>query len=75
MADWEAVATEQDRQAAAHALVATVAKTWWQLAVAENKLASQRQSLARANKTLQLAEVQYRAGAISGLDLAQARQS
>ena len=29
MADWEAVATEQDRQAAAHALVATVARTWW----------------------------------------------
>lgn len=75
MADWEAVATEQDRQAAAHALVATVARTWWQLAVNENKLASQRQSLARAGKTLQLAEVQYRAGAISGLDLAQARQS
>ena len=73
--DWEAAATEMDRQAVAQALIGTVASTYWQLAVAESKLASQQQSLARANRTLELVNVQYQAGAISGLELAQARQT
>ncbi len=64
-----------DRQAVAQALIGTVADTYWQLAVAESKLASQQQSLARANRTLELVNVQYQAGAISGLELAQARQT
>ena len=73
--DWEAAATEMDRQAVAQALIGTVASTYWQLAVAESRLASQQQSLARANRTLELVNVQYQAGAISGLELAQARQT
>lgn len=74
MADWEASATEEDRQAAAQALIATVAKTYWQLAVMDARIATQDESLRRAAQSLQLAETQYRAGAISGLDIAQARQ-
>ncbi|MDO4769794.1 MAG: efflux transporter outer membrane subunit [Brachymonas sp.] len=74
-ADWEAAATWQDRQATAQALVANVLGTYWRLAVAEQKWRTQQDSLLRAQKTLQLAQVQYEAGAISGLDLAQARQT
>lgn len=74
-ADWEAQATEQDRLATAMSLTGTVATTYWQLALADAKISSQRESLERASKTLQLAQVQYRAGAISGLDLAQAQQA
>lgn len=74
-ADWEAEATWQDRQATAQALVANVLGTYWQLAVAEQKWLTQQDSLRRAEKTLQLAQVQYDAGAISGLDLAHARQT
>ena len=74
-ADWEAEATWQDRQATAQTLVASVLGTYWQLAVAEQKWATQQDSLRRAEKTLQLAQVQYDAGAISGLDLAHARQT
>ena len=75
MADWEASATEQDRQATAQALVGTVAKTYWQIAVLDHRIALQKESLQVAEKTLQMAQVQYDAGAISGLDLAQAKQS
>ena len=75
MADWEAAATEQDREAAAQALVATVAKTYWQIATLDQKIERQRASIDTARKTLQIAEVQYRAGSISGLDLAQSRQT
>ena len=74
-ADWEAAATWQDRQATAQALVANVLGTYWQLAVAEQKWLTQQDSLRRAEKTLQLAQVQYDAGTISGLDLANARQT
>ena len=74
-ADWEEEATWQDRQATAQTLVASVLGTYWQLAVAEQKWATQQDSLRRAEKTLQLAQVQYDAGAISGLDLAHARQT
>lgn len=43
--------------------------------MAEQKWLTQQDSLRRAEKTLQLAQVQYDAGAISGLDLAHARQT
>lgn len=75
MADWEAVATDHDREAAAQALVATVAKSYWQLAVLDRKLASQQASLDVARKTLELVQVQYKAGATSGLEVAQAMQN
>lgn len=74
-ADWEAAATEQDRQAAAQALAATVAKSYWQIALLARKIDTQQASIATARKTLELVEVQYRAGAVSGLEQAQTRQT
>ena len=74
-AELEARATEQDRQATAQALVATVATIYWELATLNHKITSQQQSVTTAAKTLELAQVQYQAGAISGLGVAQARQT
>lgn len=74
-AEWEARATEQDRQAAAQALVATVATTYWELATLNQKIDSQQQSVTTAAKTLELTQTQYQAGAVSGLEVAQARQT
>lgn len=74
-AEWEAQATEQDRQAAAMALVGTVASQYWQVAYLNQRVAASEQSIAYARQTLQLVLGQYRAGSVSGLEVAQATQS
>lgn len=74
-ADWEAQATEQDRQAVAMALVGTVASQYWQVAYLNQRVAASEQSIAYARQTLQLVQGQYRVGSVSGLELAQATQA
>ena len=72
---WEARATEQDRASTALTLVATTAQLYWQLGYAQQRLAANLQSIANAQKTLALVQAQASAGATSGLELAEARQS
>ena len=72
---WEARATEQDRAATALALVGTTAQIYWQLGYLNQRLTANLQSIATAEKTLQLVQVQASAGAVGGLELAEARQS
>ena len=74
-AAWEAIATEYDREAAAQALVATVAKSYWRIALLDAQIAAQRQSIETAQKTLQLVQVQLEAGAVSPLEVAQSDQA
>jgi NodT family efflux transporter outer membrane factor (OMF) lipoprotein len=74
-ADWEAQATEQDRQAAAQALVATTATLYWQVAYLNQRVLASQQSIDYAAQTLKLVDIQLRAGSASGLDLAQAQQT
>ena len=74
-AAWEAIATEYDREAAAQALVATVAKSYWRIALLDAQIAAQRQSIETARKTLQLVQVQLEAGAVSPLEVAQSDQA
>ncbi|MGE5452364.1 MAG: efflux transporter outer membrane subunit [Acidobacteriota bacterium] len=74
-ADWEAQATEQDRQAAALSLVATVANLYWQVGYLNQRVQASAQSIDYARKTLQLVESQYRVGSTSGLEVAQATQA
>jgi len=73
--EWEAMATAQDRQATAQALVATTARTYWQVAYLNQRVAASQASIDYARQTLRLVEAQARAGAASGLELAQARQT
>ncbi|MCX7277697.1 MAG: efflux transporter outer membrane subunit [Burkholderiales bacterium] len=72
---WEARATAQDRASTALTLVATTAQLYWQLGYAQQRLASNLQSIANAQKTLALVQAQANAGAVGGLELAEARQT
>ncbi|MEG2473892.1 efflux transporter outer membrane subunit [Acinetobacter sp.] len=74
-AKWEALASEQDLQATAQSLVGTAASLYWQLGYLNERSGIAGQNLATAQKTYALVRAQYRAGAVSGLDLTQAEQS
>ena len=74
-AQWEAQATEQDRQATALSLAGTVATDYWQLAYLNQRVASAQASLAYARRTRELVQAQYEAGAVSGLERQQAEQT
>lgn len=74
-ADWEALATEADREAAALALAGTVSDLYWKLAFLNQQIASTQESIAYAEKTFELVQVQYDAGAVSSLEPTQARQA
>ena len=72
---WEALATEQDLQATGQSLIATTANLYWQLGYLNERYSTVQQNLASTQKTYELVRSQYRAGAVSGLDLTQAEQA
>ncbi|OZI69463.1 RND transporter [Bordetella genomosp. 2] len=74
-AEWEAAATEQDRASAALSLVGTTATLYWRIAFINQRLASATQSIAYAQRTLELVQAQYDAGGASALEVAEARQN
>ena len=74
-ARWEALATAQDREAAAQALVATTATLYWQLGHLNQRLASAAESIRYAERTVALVQAQYDAGAVSTLEVTESRQS
>lgn len=75
VADWEAQATEQDRQAAVMSLVGTVANLYWQVAYLNQRVQASQQSIDYARQTLKLVNGQYGVGSVSGLEVAQATQA
>ncbi len=74
-AKWEALATEQDLQATAQSLAGTAASLYWQLGYLNERSSIAKQNLASTQQTYDLVKVQYKAGAVSGLDLTQAEQA
>lgn len=74
-AQWEALATEQDRQSAALSLVGTAATLYWQTAFINQRIASSEESIAYARKTQDLVRAQYAAGGASALEMAEAEQT
>ncbi|MEA5115449.1 MAG: efflux transporter outer membrane subunit [Geobacteraceae bacterium] len=72
---WEAEATEADRQNTALSLIGTTASAYWQVAFLNQRIDTEKASIAYAEKTLDLVKAKYRAGAVSALDLAQAEQT
>lgn len=74
-ARFEALATAQDRDAVFLTLVGSAASLYWQIAFANERIASGEQSLASALRTRDLLEAQYAAGAVSGLERLEAEQS
>jgi len=74
-AQWEAQATEQDRQAAALSLIGTVSSAYWQIAYLNQRIESGNQSLQHSQKLRDLVSIQHQNGAVSGLEVAQAEQA
>ncbi len=74
-AQWEALATAQDLQATAQSIIATTCSLYWQLGYLNERLNAAQASLNSSKKLLQLVESQYKAGAVSGLELTQAQQA
>mgnify|MGYP002039347536 FL=1 len=72
---FEAQASVQDRDAVALSLTTTTASLYWQLALANERLDMSRQSLEYVRRTIDLVQAQYRSGAVSGLELREARQA
>ena len=72
---WEALATEQDRQSAALTLIGTTANLYWQGAYLNGLIARANESIAYAQKTLDLVRTQYNAGAVSTLEILEAEQN
>ncbi|BDG10018.1 efflux transporter outer membrane subunit [Anaeromyxobacter paludicola] len=74
-AEWEASATELDRESAALALTGTTATLYWKVAYLKQRLALSAQSVAAAKRALEIARALKDAGGGSGLDVAQAEQT
>jgi NodT family efflux transporter outer membrane factor (OMF) lipoprotein len=74
-AHWELAATRADLDAARLTLVGTTARLYWGLGFLNQRIATDNQDLTTAEKVLQLTRSKYAAGAVSGLDLAQAEQA
>jgi len=72
---WEAEATEVDRQNTALSLIGTTAADYWQIAYLNQRITISENSIAYAEKTLELVKIKYRAGAVSAIDPAQAKQT
>ena len=72
---WEAEATEVDRENTALSLIGTTASAYWQVAYLNQQIAASEASIAYAEKTLELVQAKYRAGAVSSLDLVQAKRT
>ncbi|MCA8425271.1 efflux transporter outer membrane subunit [Burkholderia seminalis] len=74
-ARWEADATAADLEAARLSLIGTTASLYWQLGYLNRQIALGDANIAYAVRTLALVRSRHAAGAVSGLDLAQAEQS
>ncbi|WP_129779524.1 efflux transporter outer membrane subunit [Peristeroidobacter soli] len=74
-ADWEAKATDQDREALGLALIGTTASLYFQLGYIADRLAMEEASVSVARRTLALVETQYTSGAASALEIAEARRT
>ncbi|WP_454828709.1 efflux transporter outer membrane subunit [Pseudoxanthomonas wuyuanensis] len=72
---WEADATAQDLENTALALVGDICSAYWQLAYLNQSIATGEDNLQRLQKTLDLVQVQYEAGAVSGLEPREAKQN
>ena len=74
-AAWEAKATLADCQSTALTLIGTTATLYWQVALSNQQIAIGEKNLADAEKALAMVRAKYKAGAVSGLDVAQAEQN
>ncbi|MCX4164420.1 MULTISPECIES: efflux transporter outer membrane subunit [Paraburkholderia] len=75
VARWEVEATVADREAVRLTLIGTTASLYWQTGYLNQQIALGDANIAYAEQTLALVRSRYAAGAVSGLDVAQAEQN
>ncbi|RQS62997.1 TolC family protein [Burkholderia sp. Bp8963] len=74
-ARWEADATQADRDAARLSLIGTIAALYWQIGYLNQQIGLGDANISYAERTLALVRARHVAGAVSGLDIAQAEQN
>ncbi|MFC5475004.1 efflux transporter outer membrane subunit [Paraherbaspirillum soli] len=74
-AEWEALASAEDRASAALALIGTTANLYWKIGNLQQRTAVSEQSIAYAGQVLQLVRLQRDAGAVSSLEVLEAERS
>lgn len=74
-AQWEAVATEQDRQSTALSLVGTTTSLYWEIGYINQRIALSQASIEYAQQTLDLVRVQKAAGAATKLEILEAERN
>lgn len=75
VARWEAKATAEDLQSTRLSLIGTAVDDYYQIAYLNERITLAQQSVAYAQRTLDLVKVQAQAGAASSLDVASSVQS
>jgi NodT family efflux transporter outer membrane factor (OMF) lipoprotein len=74
-ADWAARASAEDMQSVGLPLVANACDLYWRLGDINARIAQAETAIANAQRTRALIEAQYLAGAVSGLEAAEAEQN
>lgn len=74
-AQWRALASAEDRESTAQALVATTASLYWQLGYLQQRLIMADENLDSVHRTLQLTRSQFENGAVSRLNVLEAERS
>ncbi|MCF7353100.1 efflux transporter outer membrane subunit [Vibrio sp. CK2-1] len=74
-AKWAAMASLEDRESTAQSLVATTASLYWQIGYLKQRIALSETDVADAQKTLDLITRQYQLGAVTKLDVLEAKRS
>lgn len=75
IARWEAQATAQDLQSTALSLVGQSCELYWQLGYLNQAIATGQANLDRLERTAALVQSQFKAGAVSRLEVRQAQQN
>ena len=75
IANWEISATEGDLQATRLTLIGSAMEYYWQIAYLHERIKNTNSSIAYAQKILKIVQTQYRNGAVSGIELAEAEQN
>ncbi|WP_432460622.1 efflux transporter outer membrane subunit [Agarivorans sp. QJM3NY_25] len=74
-ARWLAIASAEDRESTAQSLVATTASLYWQLGYLKQRVSLSNGSIKDAQQTLQLTQSQYQSGAVTILNVLEAKRS
>lgn len=72
---WAAMASQEDLEATAQSLVSTTAQLYWQVNYLHQRLELSKENIASAKSTLKLANSQYSHGAVSRLNVLEAKRN